>query len=86
MTNSLGVTEGFGEVTSFFHEVGIFFSRKLKRGYIEQPVETTVWVVFGGATLHRTLPNFMALLTAEFCAYDHDSPLTCKRRISALAL
>ena len=23
--------------------------------------------------------NSMALLTAEFCAYDHDSPLTCKR-------
>ena len=34
----------------------------------------------------RAGPNFMALLTAEFCAYDHDSPLTCKRRISALAL
>ena len=31
-------------------------------------------------------PNYMALLTAEFCPYDHDSPLTCKRRISALAL
>ena len=31
-------------------------------------------------------PNFMALLTAEFCAYDHHSPLTCKRRISALTV
>ena len=31
-------------------------------------------------------PNFMALFTAEFYAYDHDSPLMCKRRISALAL
>ena len=31
-------------------------------------------------------PNFMALLTAEFCAYDHHSLLTYKRRISALAL
>ena len=31
-------------------------------------------------------PNFMALLTAEFCAYDHDSPLMCKPQISALAL
>ena len=29
-------------------------------------------------------PNFMALLTAEFCAYGDDSPLTCKRRISVL--
>ena len=25
-------------------------------------------------------------LGAEFCAYDHDSPLTYKRRIPALAL
>ena len=33
-----------------------------------------------------TGPNFMALLTAEFCTYNHDSPLTCKHRISALAL
>ena len=31
-------------------------------------------------------PNFMALLTAEFCAYDHHSMLTCKRKISALAV
>ena len=27
----------------------------------------------------------MALLTAEFCAYNNDPPLTCKCRISALA-
>ena len=31
-------------------------------------------------------PNFIALLTGEFCAFDHDSPLTCKHWISALAL
>ena len=24
-------------------------------------------------------PSFMALLTAEFCAFDHDSPFTCMR-------
>ena len=35
--------------------------------------------------LKSSEPYFMALLTAEFCAYAHDSPLTCKRRISALA-
>ena len=34
---------------------------------------------------YQSGPNLMALLTAEVCAYDHDSPLTCKRRISALA-
>ena len=28
--------------------------------------------------------NFMALLTAKFCSYDHDSPLTCKRQISVI--
>ena len=33
---------------------------------------------------HR--PNFMAMLTAEFCAYSHHSPLLCKRRISALSV
>ena len=35
-------------------------------------------------------PNFMALLTAEFCAYDHHSPAQLyaqpKRRIVVLAL
>ena len=34
----------------------------------------------------RPGPIFMALFTADFCAYDHDYPLKCKRRISALAL
>ena len=33
----------------------------------------------------RPGPNFKALLTAEFFANDHDSPLTCKHRISVLA-
>ena len=32
-----------------------------------------------------TVQNFMTLLTAEFCTYDYHSPLTGKRRISALA-
>ena len=27
------------------------------------------------------VPNFMALLTAEFCAYNHDSLLTCKHYV-----
>ena len=31
-------------------------------------------------------PNFMALFTAEFCANNDDSPLTCKRRIFCASL
>ena len=34
----------------------------------------------------RPGPNFMALLTAEFCAYDHVPPMTSKLQISALPL
>ena len=36
-------------------------------------------------SLHRGVLSTMALPTAEFWAFDHDSPPTCKRPISALA-
>ena len=47
--------------------------------------QTSSWALAYRLQALSTGPNFMALLTAEFCAYPH-SPLTCKRRISALAL
>ena len=42
---------------------------------------------FFGSNKNKLTGTGLEPATAKFCAYDHhDSPLTCKRRISALAL